>query len=427
MINPTPALLLAITLVLSQAATASPTPEIEANTIAIPLRKRTSFTHNGIFDKDRAESAGAATINKYRHNLKNIIKNLGIASLPEGAVIKPYATVARDVAERLERRQSEALIDINNELLWGGNISIGTPAQRFLIDFDTGSSDLWVPSRACTSCGSMNRYNPLLSNSSKPRPGIFEIEYGDHSQVSGPIFTDTVSVAGIKATNQYFSAATTVNGDFADVVVDGILGMGYPALSQLHRSPFFNTARANGNLKANRFSFYLAKKGSELYLGGTNPAKYKGSIETHRINLSTGFWQIPNARIKVGNTVVTSGFQTIIDSGTTIMYGPPSAVKKVWAKVPGSAVLDAENGFYSFPCATPPQMKFNWGGKDWVISTATINLGLTAAGSSRCVGALSGQDIGLGSNVWLLGDSFMQNQLNIFDFGSNTVGFAALR
>ena len=34
----------------------------------------------------------------------------------------------------------------------------------------------------------------------------------------------------------------------------------------------------------------------------------------------------------------------------------------------------------------------------------SFNLGLTAVGSSSCVGALVGQDLGLGSNVWLLGD-----------------------
>jgi cathepsin D len=82
---------------------------------------------------------------------------------------------------------------------------------------------------------------------------------------------------------------------------------------------------------------------------------------------------------------------------------------------------------YSFPCATPPQIAFNWGGKDWVISGANINLGLIEDGSSMCVGALAGQDIGLGDGVWLLGDSFMKNVYSVFDFGTNTVGFASLR
>lgn len=81
---------------------------------------------------------------------------------------------------------------------------------------------------------------------------------------------------------------------------------------------------------------------------------------------------------------------------------------------------------YSFPCATPPKIAFNWGGSDWFISAANINLGLTARGSKRCVGALLGEDLGLGPSIFLLGDSFMKNAYTVFDFGQNAVGFAAL-
>lgn len=53
-------------------------------------------------------------------------------------------------------------------------------------------------------------------------------------------------------------------------------------------------------------------------------------------------------------------------------------------------------------------------------------MGRTAQGSSNCVGTLAGQDLGLGDNVWLLGDSFMKNVYSVFSFEENTIGFASL-
>jgi cathepsin D len=57
---------------------------------------------------------------------------------------------------------------------------------------------------------------------------------------------------------------------------------------------------------------------------------------------------------------------------------------------------------------------------------SSFNLGATEDGSSDCVGALAGQDLGLGDNVWLLGDSFMKNVYSVFSFDQNAVGFADL-
>lgn len=108
-----------------------------------------------------------------------------------------------------------------------------------------------------------------------------------------------------------------------------------------------------------------------------------------------------------------------------IMFGPAADVKAVYDAA-GGQLFDEQNGFFSFPCNSPPAIAFNWGGQDWEISPENISLGETQSGSGQCVGALAAQDLGLGNGVWLLGDSFMKNVYTAFSFDDSAVGFAKL-
>ncbi|KAJ7492420.1 acid protease [Mycena latifolia] len=399
--------------------------------ISVPLRRRTTLkTPAGVFDKDKAIAATVATKNKHRQNLINLKKHKGPAAFPAvRSSNKPLAEIpAAILGALLKKRQAELLTDENEDVEWAGTISIGTPPQNFMIDFDTGSADLWVPSSSCnsTACSLKSKFNANFSSTSTKVPGSFTIQYGDGSTASGPVYKDNVVVAGVHATNQFFSPVTTLSSGFAGAPVDGILGMAFPSISNLGQKPFFNTAASNGTLKSNAFGFFLAENGSELYLGGTNPKLHNGTIEFHTINSTSGFWQVPGASVKLNSTAIFSKFETIIDSGTTIMYGPPAAVHTLYSKIPGAAAFDAAYGFYTFPCDSVPSISFSWGGRDWEITSANFNMGQTAEGSSDCVGALAGDDLGLGSDVWLLGDSFMKNVYTAFSFNRSAVGFAAL-
>ena len=82
--------------------------------------------------------------------------------------------------------------------LWQGTITVGTPAVSYTVDFDTGSSDLFLPGPSCViDCAGHRMYNPASSSTAVDRKQTFKLSYGDGSSVSGEQYTDTVTIAGL--------------------------------------------------------------------------------------------------------------------------------------------------------------------------------------------------------------------------------------
>ncbi|GAA5824270.1 hypothetical protein JCM3770_004381, partial [Rhodotorula araucariae] len=313
--------------------------------------------------------------------------------------------------------------------LYTGAMSIGSPATDFIIDFDTGSSDLWVPSVTCTSaaCNPHKKYDASRSSTSKAVSGkSLSITYGDGSSTRGTVYTDTVTISGLTATGQTLGAATSLSSDFQDDPYDGLMGMAYQSISTLGASPVFQTLVSQNKVANSQFSFYLAEEGSELFLGGMNKALYKaGSTHAYPV-VSQSYWLLAT-KANVGGTVVSSvgTFNSIVDTGTSVIVAPTQAAQQFWAAVPNSGVYGS--GYYTFPCAAAPSISFSFGaafGEQWAISSESLNLGKVSTGSDRCVGAIVGADIGI--NAWILGASFLENVYSTFDLSTNSVSFSDL-
>ena len=66
------------------------------------------------------------------------------------------------------------------------------------MDFDTGSSDLFLPSPGCgANCSGHKLYDPSASSTAKDLSKTFSLSYGDGSTADGELFTDVVKVAGL--------------------------------------------------------------------------------------------------------------------------------------------------------------------------------------------------------------------------------------
>ncbi|CAE7136247.1 unnamed protein product [Rhizoctonia solani] len=327
------------------------------------------------------------------------------------------------------KRQNVQLTDEDEEL-WAGEILIGTPGQKFLIDFDTGSADLWVPSASCQSEGCQNKNTYTLSSSSTAKEVTtrqkFSISYGDGSTASGPVYTDTVSAGGLSVTNQSFSAVTSESSSFSEDPSDGIMGLAFSSISSIGAPTFIENLASQSGVSSSVFSMYLASNNSELYLGGTNSSLYTGNI-TYADLQSKTYW-LTNGSSSVDGTEAYSG-SMIIDSGTTLIVGERRSVEAWWENVEYASrcpsFVCGTSGYYLFPCSSPPNVTFGFGGASYDVNPEYFNLGALDRSGEICVGGIVGSS-GVPDNAWIVGDVFMRNVYTVFDEANSRVGFANL-
>jgi cathepsin D len=192
--------------------------------------------------------------------------------------------------------------------MWTGEITLGTPSQAFDVDFDTGSSALWVPSSSCTDPAclvSKSSYDPDASSTSTSLGTPFEIEYGDGEKVSGLEYNDVFSIGDHLSTTTDFAAVNEVTKLQSCASESGILGMAPTA-----DAPFENLFPS---LTFAMFSFYLASESlSELVIGGVDREYYEGCLSWHDLGQFTvdgstfeGFWDVAISSIAFDNDAET--------------------------------------------------------------------------------------------------------------------------
>uniref|UniRef100_A0A8B9CWD5 pepsin A n=1 Tax=Anser brachyrhynchus TaxID=132585 RepID=A0A8B9CWD5_9AVES len=300
-----------------------------------------------------------------------------------------------------------------------GAISIGTPPQQFLVLFDTGSSDLWVPSVDCSSpaCVRHERFDHRLSATHRPTGQPISIQYGTGS-VAGVLAYDTVHVGNIQVSNQAIGLSKKEPGSFlTHHTFDGILGLAFPSIASSGTVPIFDNMMSQGLVDKDLFSIYLSSRtGSFVMLGGMDSSCFSGRLRWIPLSAET-YWQIAVDRIIMRSRVVACprGCQAVIDSGTMLLAGPLRDVAAIQRHIGASEYTSGQVRISCRAKKSLPDVVFVIGGTKLTALNLQIYLGYCKSGF---------ESIAIPAELWILGEVFLRQYYSVFDRAHRRVGLA---
>ncbi|XP_076716281.1 gastricsin-like [Callospermophilus lateralis] len=312
-----------------------------------------------------------------------------------------------------------------------GEISIGTPPQNFLVLFDTGSSNLWVPSVYCQSlaCTTHPRFNPSKSSTFSTNGQTFSLQYGSGS-LTGFFGYDTLTVESIQVPNQEFGLSEQEPGtNFVYAQFDGIMGLAYPALSAGGATTALQGMLRVDALSSPMFSVYLSnQEGSEdggaVIFGGVDESLYTGQIFWAPVTREL-YWQISIQEFYVREEAsgwCSQGCQAMVDTGTSLLTVPQQYLSSLLQAI---GAQEDEYGQFFVNCndiQNLPTFTFVINGVQFPLPPSAYILNE----NGYCLVGLEATYVssGNGQPFWILGDVFLRSYYSVSDMANNRVGFA---
>jgi len=264
----------------------------------------------------------------------------------------------------------------------------------------------------------------------------FNIVYGSGG-ASGVLAQDKVQMAGFWVDGQVFAVCNNVSSGLLNDTVSGLLGLGWADIAASRAMPFWQALASGGAWDEPVMSFQLTRfidhpalaPGGTFTMGFLNSSLYTGAIDYQSLNGRQSYWLLPLTSLTVQGEPISlptgSSSLAAIDTGTTLVGGPPDAIAQIFAQIPGSRPgTDNLAGYYTYPCATTVTVSLSFGGRAWTIDPADFRLARIS--NSQCLGAFFQLRTGSSAPPWIIGDTFLKNVYSVYRYNPPAVGFAQL-
>ncbi|KAL4473765.1 hypothetical protein ABPG74_022629 [Tetrahymena malaccensis] len=375
-------------------------------------------------------------ISKFEKQNKPKINRLTLASTPQ------------EIEENIHKSYSsfKEVVTLTNfiNFQYIGQIKVGSSNQQFTVLFDTGSNQLWLPQDSCQQCTFANSRYTCQTNTCSTTTQ--DIAYGQ-GKVKGYNSKDQVTV-GKKSTAFPFLSVFQAE-DLDGFQSDGIMGMGVSKKESIVNKLFMEK-----KLEKNQFSFKLSSidlsqyskdqqnmatdTNSQLILGGYDEQLISDDSINYFQVVSKSYWAIKMRSARYNKQDIFNGKNelrlALIDTGTSLIHMPTADYQAF-----NKTVLEksSNKGCFEFGliiCVCNQKQIANF---------PTISLTFTDIDNNDqiinilpeyyimyqdgfCVYLVAEfPDMGI-NNMWILGDVFMRQTYNIFDYDRQAIGIVNL-
>jgi hypothetical protein len=271
--------------------------------------------------------------------------------------ITPTHPQALSLRERLARRDDpevEVPATIGRTgTAYQAPITIGS--QEFLLDFDTGSPDLWVYSSFMDvpPSGSHNIYDPTNSKTATATDQTWGISYGDGSEAAGIVFEDIVEIGGITIADQAVEAAVIVSGRVLRLESDGLLGLspGPNTITPGYVPTTLQNLAASPQLQSELFTCALTRPEEpngfftfgfiDSTLLGSNTPEYTPVDSEH------GYWEFSSDFVIINGNRISRPLNTAFaDTGTTLIMVSDDILPAIYEPLGGFFDVDTQGWLF---------------------------------------------------------------------------------